>query len=619
MTLKKKILMGYGVLFILLSVVITWAIVNIIYLSDATEAILSENYRSILAAKNMVHSLEAQENDLYHVILKKNDEIFLENGNSTNQEKLFEELRENDSNFIQWLSRAKDNVTIEGEQPLVDKIENLYGNYRAQLFPVNMMHITDRDLNENILPLLRDIHHACNDLYSLNEGVMYSAKDQAGAIAARAVWSTSIVAASALILAMVFSMVLAERLVRPLKRFIEASRIISAGDYTVQVPMQTNDELGILAGEFNEMVSKLKKYHELNIEHMIAEKRKVEAILTSIEDGMIVFDPDLKVTGINPAARGIFELEFSDYSSLIFEDFIQDQRVKEIMEHAVRTGKKPSVADEDRVIAVKKNEETRHFLFSVTVTRNRGGNISGIVLLLRDVTYLKEVERTKSEFIMAASHELRTPLTSLGMSMDLIQQKISPKLQDQEKEMMDVAIAEIDRMKSLVYELLDLSKLEAGSIELEIERISVHTLFSHVSEIFTSQLRNKHVHLSVNSSEDFLKVDADANKITWVLSNLISNALRYVEKNGNIVLSAKRDNTHAYISVSDDGPGIPMEYQSKIFQKFVRLKKDQNSGSGLGLAICKEIIRAHGGTIWVDSQKDKGSTFTFTIPVERSF
>ncbi len=608
MTLKKNILMGYGVVFALLSIVIIWAITNILSLRDATDAILSENYRSILAAKNMAESLEAQESRIYMLL-----------SYAAAAGEIQEELRAADLVFIQWLARAKDNITIDGEQDLVNSIEQTYSEYRELVFSAMSTQGITSPESGDVLRLSSVVRSKCNQLYVMNEKVMYAARDRAGSVAARAVWSTSVIAASALILALVFSLFLAERLVKPLRQFIEASRIISAGDYTVSVPVRTPDELGLLAGEFNQMVSKLQRYHELNIEQILSEKRKGEAILASIEDGMIVFDPVLAVTGINAAARTLFGLEFSDYSALHCDDFISDKRICGIIQQAIETGKKPEVADEDRILIIAKEDAIRHFLFSVTSIRGKDGQISGVVLLLRDVTHLKEVERMKSEFIMAASHELRTPLTSLGMSIELIRNQIESDLAPREKELLQVACEEVDRMKNLVHELLDLSRLEAGSIELDFERVSVFSLFTHVSEIFSGQLDMKKVVLSVSAPNSDIKVEVDANKITWVLSNLISNALRYVSQGGQIVLSAWRDNLNAYFSVRDNGPGIPLEYQAKIFQKFMQVSKDKNSGSGLGLAICKEIIRAHGGAIWVDSAEGSGSTFTFMLPVERRY
>jgi len=170
-------------------------------------------------------------------------------------------------------------------------------------------------------------------------------------------------------------------------------------------------------------------------------------------------------------------------------------------------------------------------------------------------------------------------------------------------------------MKALVNDLLDLSKIEAGRIELEFEKVPVQTLFEHVHEVFKDQAEMKHVKLTIEPASDLPDVRADANKATWVLTNLVSNALRYVGQDGQIQITAKKIGPHVHFSVRDNGPGIPTEYQSKIFQKFVQVKGQQSGGTGLGLAICKEIVRAHGGAIWVESSPGQGSTFTFTLPV----
>lgn len=169
-------------------------------------------------------------------------------------------------------------------------------------------------------------------------------------------------------------------------------------------------------------------------------------------------------------------------------------------------------------------------------------------------------------------------------------------------------------MKSLVSDLLDLSRIEAGRIEMEFEPVPVGTLFSHVQSVFRSQMDLKDISFLREIDGDEPSVRADANKIAWVLSNLVSNALRYVGRGGRIALRANDDGSWVRLAVADDGPGIPQEYQSRIFQKFVQVGDRESEGSGLGLAICKEIVRAHGGTIWVESEPGRGSTFVFTLP-----
>ncbi len=611
MTLKAKILIGYGVAFAFMGLVVAWAVTNLVSLGKATDAILHENYRSILAAENMVDELERQDSGILI--------MFLGAG-----EKGIDQFRESEKVFLEWLARAKDNTTIQGEAELVQSIETDYSKYRRQFSRLTELRNTAKTpirsslttYQESVHPLFAKVREACVGLRYLNEKTMYEASVRASRVAKRAIWSTVLVAASALIVALIFSLILAERIVRPIRYFMEASRKISSGDYAVQVLVETGDELGHLAGEFNQMAAQLGRYHEMNIEQIISEKNKGEAILSSIEDGLVVFDTNLKVTGINPAARRMLVLGFAESQTLQCEDILPDPNVCDLIRKTVETGKQPTVPDEQRIVTFAEGERSRHYLFSITAIRGRDRNLSGIVLLLKDVTRLKEVERIKSEFIMAASHELRTPLTSLGMSVDLLLEHVAHELAEKDRDLLEAAHEEVHRMKALVNDLLDLSKIEAGKIELEFESVPVRTLFDQVQAVFKSQMDIKEVSFTSELTGDLSRIRVDVNKITWVLTNLVSNALRYVRKGGHIQLLAHRIGPNVHLSVRDDGPGIPPEYQSKIFEKFVQMNGRDAGGTGLGLAICKEIVRAHGGTIWVESSSGQGSTFTFTLPID---
>jgi NtrC-family two-component system sensor histidine kinase KinB len=610
MTLKKKILIGYGVAFVLMGLVIAWAVANLVSLGKATDAILRENYRSILAAETMVDALERQDSAILLLFLGDKEQGIIQ-------------FRENDALFLEWLARAKDNITVEGEKELVRSIETGYLKYRQLFSGLTDMQDTippaDRAFpnlyRKSAYPLFAGVRDNCIQLRHINEETMYAASKKAHRVAQRAIWSTALAAASALVVALMFSLLLAERIVRPLAHIMEGSRKISLGDYAVAVPVETRDELGHLAGEFNRMAAQLLRYNEMNIEKIISEKNKGEAILSSIEDGLVVFDTGLTATGINPAARRILGLEFADIEALQCADILPEPHVCGLIRKTVETGAQPKLPDEQRVLTLFKGEQPCHYLFSVTAIHAKDRFLSGIVLLLRDITRLREVERLKSEFIMAASHELRTPLTSLGMSVDLLLEYSAEGLDEKSRDLLVAAHEEVHRMKALVTDLLDLSRIEAGKIDLEFETVDVENLFDYVRTVFKNQVDIKEVHLTSEIDKDLPAIRADSNKITWVLTNLISNALRYVGKDGQIRLMARRIGPHVHVSVRDDGPGIPPEYQTKIFQKFVQIKGQETGGTGLGLAICKEIVRAHGGAIWVESSPGQGSAFTFTLPM----
>jgi len=605
MTLKKKILVGYGLSFAFMGLVVALAVSNLVSLGKATDAILSENYRSILAAENMVDALERQDSGTLLVLLAEFDEGAA----------LF---RKNEAIFLEWLARAKDNITIKGESGLLQTIDADYDAYRQAAGRVVGLRFDPSasgrmDYKRQIFPLFTKVREACIKLRNLNEETMYTASVNAKKVAHNAIWSTMFVAASALVVALIFSMILAERIAQPIRRFMEASRHISAGDYDVQVPVGGSDELSHLAKEFNQMATQVGRYNALNIEKVIAEKNKSEAVLESIADGLVIFDLELKVAGINPAAWQIFERSPSTEPGLRCADLLPDAKLCDLIRSAVATGQPPSMPDEQRIVCFNRGDSPAHYLFSITFIRGVDRDLSGIVLLLKDITRLKQVEQLKSDFVMAASHELRTPLTSLGMSVDLLLEHAAHRLAEKDRELLVAAHEEVHRMKSLVSNLLDLSKIEAGRIDMEFENVPVSTLFAHMQTVFKSQMDLKEVTFSAEVHEELPPVRADANKIAWVLSNLVSNALRYVNQGGHVVLRAQQRGAHVHLTVQDDGPGIPEEYQTRIFHKFVQVKGQEAGGSGLGLAICKEIVRAHGGAIWVESTPGQGSSFTFTL------
>jgi NtrC-family two-component system sensor histidine kinase KinB len=307
----------------------------------------------------------------------------------------------------------------------------------------------------------------------------------------------------------------------------------------------------------------------------------------------------------------MLNLAFYGNSLLNCDDIFPGSTVCGQIRKTIETGERPDLPDEQRIIHIS----GRYYLFSITAIFGKNRNLSGIIVLLRDVTRLREVEKLKSEFVMAASHALRTPLTGLGMSIDLLLEHSPAGLNEKDLDLLQAAHEEVQRMKTLIDDLLDLSKIEAGQIDLAFEHISVKALFDLVVSVFKNQMDIKEVSLILDVPENLPVLRADLNKITWVLTNLVSNALRYVGKGGRIELIARSAGPYVHLSVRDNGPGIPLEYQSRIFQKFVRVKEGEPGGSGLGLAICKEIVRAHGGTIWVESAADKGSTFTFSLPI----
>jgi signal transduction histidine kinase len=290
--------------------------------------------------------------------------------------------------------------------------------------------------------------------------------------------------------------------------------------------------------------------------------------------------------------------------------FLEVIKAEEIFEYI----KNPE-AKEQKTFLLKKNDKKRHYRISTKQVIDEDEEYQFTVTLLEDITRLKEIDNMKSEFVSTVSHEFRTPLTSMNMGLSMVINEDTGELNEEQKELLEAAYEDVERLTELVNDLLDLSKIESGKIEMEFDKVDVNDIIEKTLNPFHKQAEEKEIELKFKQSEDNIFAYADPSKISWVISNLIGNALRYADE-GKIEVDAEIKGRRVLVSVADNGPGIPKEYQSKIFEKFVRAgsDKEEKSGTGLGLAIAKEIITAHNGRIWVDSEEGEGSTFSFYIP-----
>jgi two-component system, NtrC family, sensor histidine kinase KinB len=606
--LRTKILLGYGASLVIVLAILALAILLLLRLGRASDAILQENYRSILAAEKMINDIERQDSGVLLILLR-----FQELG--------LQEFRDSEVSFLQWLGRAKDNITEPGEKELVEAIEQNYTQYLHEASEMRFMSDTDHDravtfYHDRVLPRFRTVRDTCIKLQSLNHEAMYASSNRARRLAAQAIPLISLIGATAMIVGISFSLFLSRFISRPVTELKNAVSHLAQGDYSVQVPVRGSGELALLADAFNVMARKLKHFHELNIDQILAEKRKSEAIIRSVDDGLVVVDEKLMITNINPRAKIIFGVEPEEGLGKHLLEVVRDDRIFQALKASLETGQPRFLTAEEDILTIQQDEAAKHYQMAILPMRSKAGVIPGAVLVLRDITRLKELDRLKSEFVMTASHELRTPLTSIGMSVSLLMESAAAKLTEQERELLDVCHEEVNRLKALVNDLLDLSKIEAGRLELSFEPVAPCFLSQQAGAMMTTQAQAKGITLAVEVPEDLPEVLADPNKIVWVLVNLLANAVRYTPSAGHIWLRGEQLGDMVQIKVQDDGPGVPREMQSRIFDKFVRLDQGEaGGGSGLGLAISKEIIRAHRGVIWLESEPGQGSTFTFTLPL----
>ncbi|MGB3559843.1 MAG: ATP-binding protein [Geitlerinemataceae cyanobacterium] len=607
MKLKTKILLGYGSALLMVLLMGGWGILNLSRLGRASDAILRENYRSILAAQKKIDALERQDSAFLLMFLG-------------DREAGLEQFKEYEIVFLQWLSRAKDNITISGEAEIIEEIEQQYRDYLVSVFQLqtqsgNPPDSIATDYRTRLLPKFERVRQLCNELLELNQKTMLATSDRAQTLSQQAIWSTVALGSTAAGVGLTLSLLLSERLTRPLREMTRAAEQIAEGEYEVVLPVNSNDELGHLAGEMQAMSRKLKAFRELNIGRVIGAKKRSEAIIASISEGVVVVDEQMRIVAINPKAAELFRLEAQPVEGMPFVEVIDNRQLYQLLQTTLDTQKAPKLTSEQGAIEIELENQTEYYQLAIAPVKNGKHQILGVVLLLKNVTQLKEIDRLKSEFVMTASHELRTPLTGMAMSVDLLLETAPQKLSDRECQLLDATQEDIQRLRALVNDLLDLSKIESGRIDMELVPIDLAFVVEKVIATFQLQAAEKNIAIAYESADTDQGAIADANKIAWVLTNLVGNALRYVESGGTIAIGVRQRNRWVFVSVRDDGAGIPLEHQSKIFDKFVQVNTERDvGGSGLGLAICQEVVKAHGGTIWVESTPGNGSTFTFTLP-----
>ncbi|ODS50895.1 MAG: multi-sensor signal transduction histidine kinase [Halanaerobium sp. 4-GBenrich] len=594
-TLKGKILLGFAVMILILAGVVGWSIYNFESLSNAINDILVENYRSIKASDSMVESIERQDSALLLLL-------------RTSEEQGQEIFRRNEKEFYTWLARAEDNITIEGEGAILEKINEKYFSFVSNF---DQFYNAEEDqrweiYNQQLLPRFNEIKNDIRELREINRQAMVEAQRSANSRANQAIIYTIVLALLVIAFSLIFAFYLTKQILRPIKELEKGIKKVADRNFQQQIEVASEDEIGVLADEFNEMIAKLQEYEKLNVKKLLMEKEKSEAVVNNLSSPLIVTDQDHKIVLINETAKELFSIK----QDVINTHFLEVIQAEEIFEYI----KNPD-AKEKKTFKLKKDDKERHYRISTRQVIDEDEEYQFTVTLLEDITRLKEIDSMKSEFVSTVSHEFRTPLTSMNMGLSMVINEDTGELNEEQRELLEAAYEDVERLTELVNDLLDLSKIESGRIEMEFDKVDVNDIIEKTLNPFYKQAEEKEIDLKFKQSEDNIFAYADPSKISWVISNLVGNALRYADK-GKIEVDAEIKGRRVLVSVADNGPGIPREYQSKIFDKFVRAgnDKDEKSGTGLGLAISKEIITAHNGRIWVDSEEGAGSTFSFYIP-----
>jgi signal transduction histidine kinase len=409
-------------------------------------------------------------------------------------------------------------------------------------------------------------------------------------------------------------------MLRPLATLSEATRKIGEGNFDARAHVQGADELAALAADFNSMAVRLSEYRKSSLGDLLQAHLSMQASIDSIPDPVVIFSVEGYLQNVNHAAETLLGLRTDSTSKDPLKSVNAPTRaVLERIRSHILSGKGAYVPKgfEDAV-QLGTLLGDRYFLPRGAPVYETRGVIVGVTVILQDVTRLRRFEELKNDLVATVAHEFRTPLTSLRMAVHLCTEQVAGPLTEKQAELLYAAREDCDRLQAMVDDFLDLSRIEAGRVELYPLLTPVAELIENAVEQHKAEADAKEVHLSASSYLPQLKILADHERIGHVFTNLVGNALRHTPPTGTVTLSATVTNGAVRFTVADTGKGIPTEFQQRIFEKFFQVPNAEPKGTGLGLYIAKEIVRGHGGDIGVESEPGKGSTFWFTIPREKT-
>jgi NtrC-family two-component system sensor histidine kinase KinB len=427
-------------------------------------------------------------------------------------------------------------------------------------------------------------------------------------LASTAVGILSVAIGAAVALSLILAWMLAASLLTPIKALTASATALGEGNLDTHVPEFSQDELGSLARSFNTMAARLRAYRDATMARVMRTQRTMEATLTSTPDPLFVISKDGIVEVRNPAAEALSKLpEFSGGFPGVLSEPLAN--VLGTDEHYLPT-------DYGRVVTFRIGREERHFLPRILAIGDKLTEFKGAAMILQDVTKFRLLDDAKTNLVGTVSHELRTPLTSLRMAVYLLLEKTLGPLEPAQREMLESARDDADRLLRIMDSLLDLTRLEAGAAALDRQPIAVDNLLRGIADEARTFISAAGQNLSVRTDPGLGEINVDAGRLRHVFINLLSNASKYANPGETIALGATPGpEGFVRFAVLNRGPVIPPEALPRLFDRFYQVPGQSRPGVGIGLTIALEVVVAHGGSIACSSDEVNGTEFHFLIPV----
>lgn len=572
MKIKTKLTFGVGLLFLmifLLAAVSGWY-VNL--LKKDTNNILAANYNTVLYSRNMLIAMEDISIDTSaFTIFRKN------------------------------LNKQRQNVTEPGEQEATDQV---------------IKHFKFLQENSGDSTVKSSIRKDITELMRLNMEAIERKSVIADDTAEKAIIVISIAGTLCFLIAFILLVNLPSNIADPIKELSDSIRQIANQNYQKRVHFESNSEFGDLARSFNTMAEKIEEYSESKLDKILKGKKRIEALIDNMHDAVIGIDENRKVLFVNEVALKITGLERKDFIDKPIQDVaVVNDLVRDIIKSILFPKESIVKVEPIKIFADNKESYFEKEIVDINIvpTGEEASQFIGQVIILKNVTPFKELDLAKTNFIGTVSHEFKTPIASIQMGVQLLQNKQLGTLNEEQTELVKSIKEDAGRLLKITSELLNITQVESGSIQINIVPSAIKPIIQYAVDANKAAADQKHLELQVTIEEGINDVMADSEKTAWVLTNLLSNAIRYSYEYAAVNINISKEADNIKFSVIDTGQGIQAQYLTKIFERYFRIPGTKKEGTGLGLSISKEYIEAQGGEIRVQSEYAAGSTFSFLL------
>jgi len=577
----------------------------IAFLGSNAELILRDNYRSVLAAERVKEAAQ----QLDHAAL------FLSAGRGQAGPDAAARGR-----LETALQEQEGNVTEPGEPVATAELRRRWSAYATALDRLAAAPAAGRQAIylEEARPAFLALERSAGEILEINQEAMVRKSERAQREAQRTGDVVVGVTAAVLLLGVFVASALTARILRPLSVLSQSVRRIGEGDLDARARVVGKDEIAELAREFNTMADRLGHYRKSSLGELLQAQQASQAAIDSLPDPVVVLDAGGGLLNVN--AAGETTLRIAQGSPDPFASL--DPAVRDVLARVrghVAGGKGAYVPQGfEEAVRIDSPDGARWLLPRATPLYSERGTIVGATIVLQDVTRLMRFDELKNDLVATVAHEFRTPLTSLRMAMHLLAEGVVGQLGEKQADLVLAARQDCERLQAIVDDLLDLSRIQAGRVELERQAVDVRKLLDEAAAVVRAASAAGRLELLVAPPEEDAVVEGDSQRLHLVLSNLLANAVRHTPPGGRIALSAERRGDAVRFQVADTGEGIARAYQDRVFEKFFQVPGGRAGGVGLGLYISREIVLAHGGEMGLESEPGQGSRFWFTVPLAKT-